>query len=111
MKEDLADIVSETFEPGTTPISMKFVAYGKLREVNQCISDPSLSRRFTDVIGHAIPWQTGGGEQECHEWSRRSCCGAEEDREGIEEKNVRCFSLKRTFNHLNCMYVSLIGNR
>ena len=34
MREDLSDVILETFEPSKSAISMKFVAYGNLVEVS-----------------------------------------------------------------------------
>jgi len=40
MKDDLMDFVVETFEPTGMPVSLKYIAYGKLAEVM-----PFLGRR------------------------------------------------------------------
>ena len=34
MREDLSDVITETFEPSKLPMSLKFVAYGRLLEVS-----------------------------------------------------------------------------
>lgn len=34
MREDLSDVVTESFEPSKLPMSLKFVAYGRLLEVS-----------------------------------------------------------------------------
>ena len=37
MREDLSDVITETFEPSKLPMSLKFVAYGKLLEVSSSL--------------------------------------------------------------------------
>jgi len=37
MREDLSDVIAETFEQSKLPMSLKFVAYGRLLEVSERI--------------------------------------------------------------------------
>lgn len=43
MRDDLSEIVTESFEPSRLPMSLKFVAYGRLLEVM-----PFLGRRAVE---------------------------------------------------------------
>ena len=93
MRDDLSDLIVETFEHSNQPISLKFVAYGNLVEVSRAAMrrlrlDSYVCRRCHSsadelwrtnpscLVREELPPSAGGLEQSCVDgtcWDRREC--------------------------------------
>ena len=68
MKDDLMDKVVSSFEPDGQPVSLKYIAYGKLDEVSLNVSSLSPSPKYPAEPSFAIR----GATEEEKETSRDS---------------------------------------
>lgn len=90
MREDLSDMVTQTFEPSKLPMSLKFVAYGKLLEVSLYFASSNLLYEWGQQLrpGFTFPREKSSGEQEYNVGSGRSGGGTTAGGWRAEEKAV-----------------------